>query len=276
MQRRDFIKMGGAAAAGLALASQRFGNSTPEGIGNPPDADPPATLDWDLWLGPAPKVAFNPNRFGVYEEKWSTFRWFWDYASGMMTDWGVHLLDSVQWVMDVDAPQSVSASGGKLALQDNRETPDTLFVTYEYPGFLCTYENREVNANQFNGHGYGIQFHGAEGTLFVDRAGWEITPERRGRGAAATDRIEAASEKSSNNHSTAHFANFLECVRSRNKPVCDIEIGHRSTTTCLLGNIAYRTHRRIEWDPKNERITNVAEARKLLGREYRKPWKLSV
>ncbi len=253
-----------------------FGNQSPDGIGNPPDSDPPSGLDWDLWLGPAPKRPFNPNRFGVTEGSFSYFRWFWDYAGGMMTDWGIHLLDIVQWAMDVDAPQAVTASGGKLFLKDNRETPDTLQVTYEYPGWIAMYENRELNANPLMGKSYGILFHGTEGTLFVDRNGYELIPETRGRGTAAVNRTEPVSDKNSNNHGASHFANFVECVRSRKRPVCDIETGHRSTSTCLLGNVAYRSRQRIEWDAKAEKITNAADARKYLSREYRKPWRLHV
>ena len=256
------------------IRTWNYGNASPEGIGNPPDSDPPTTLDWDMWLGPAPKVPFNANRFGVADDRWSSFRWFWDYAGGMMTDWGVHLIDIVQWAMDVEAPLAVSAAGGKLFLKDNRETPDTLLVTYEYPGFFVTYENRELNGSPLNGKGYGILFHGTDGTLFVDRAGWDLVPEKRGRGAEAVNRTDPAEEKSSNNHSRDHFANFLDCVKSRKKPISDIEIGHRSTSACLLGNVAYRGHRRIEWDAKTERVTNWTDARRLLARDYRKPWKL--
>ena len=178
--------------------------------------------------------------------------------------------------MDVDAPQAVTASGGKLFLKDNRETPDTLQVTYEYPGWIAMYENRELNANPLMGKSYGILFHGTEGTLFVDRNGYELIPETRGRGTAAVNRTEPVSDKNSNNHGASHFANFVECVRSRKRPVCDIETGHRSTSTCLLGNVAYRSRQRIEWDAKAEKITNAADARKYLSREYRKPWRLHV
>ncbi len=108
-----------------------YGHSGPDGIGNPPDSDPPKGLDWDMWLGPAQRRAFNSNRFGVDPEDryFSRFRWFWDYAGRMMTDWGVHLIDIVQWAFNEVMPQSVSASGGKFYLSDNRDTPDTLQVT---------------------------------------------------------------------------------------------------------------------------------------------------
>src|SRR3982751_5816273 len=110
-------------------------NSPVEGIGDPPDSEPPATLDWDMWLGPAPKRPFNQNRFGVDPEDryFSNFRWFWDYAGGMMTDWGVHWLDIVQLAFNESMPTQITALGGKYWLKDNRDTPDTLQVTYEYP-----------------------------------------------------------------------------------------------------------------------------------------------
>src|SRR5690606_4589479 len=166
-----------------AVRCWNVSNQAPEGIGNPPDSDPPEGLDWDMWLGPAPKRPFNPNRFGVYPNVFSYFRYFWDYAGGMMTDWGVHLIDIVQWAMDVDAPLAVSAVGGKFCLTDNRETPDTLIASCQYPGFVMTYENRTCNAREINGHGYGIEFYGSDGTLFVGRGGFEIVPEKRSRGA---------------------------------------------------------------------------------------------
>jgi predicted dehydrogenase len=254
-----------------------FGNQHPNGIGNPPDSDPPKDLDWDMWLGPAPKVPFNANRFGVFPDRWSSFRWFWDYAGGMVTDWSVHLIDIVQWAMGVDYPQTISATGGKFYLQDNRETPDTIVVTYEYPGFVCTYESRECNGNSINGKGYGIMFHGTDGTLFVDRDGLELIPEKRRESQnKMVDRAEAIKVESSNAQHETHVRNFLDSVKSRQKPICDIEIGHRTTSAALLANIAYRSRRRIVWDGKGEEIVGDREAGKLLSRPYRKPWSLKV
>ena len=249
-----------------------YGNVFPEGIGNPPDSDPPKELDWDFWLGPARKVPFNPNRFGVHPDRFSSFRWFWDYAGGMMTDWGVHLLDVVHWGMKVDVPQSVSAQGGKLYLQDNRETPDTLQVTYQYPGFVCVYESRECNQHGLNQHGYGISFHGTNGTLFVDRGGFEIFPERVEKG---TNRCEALTEKNSNNHNQAHSRNFLDCIKSRQNPISDIGVGHRSTSAAQLGNITLRSKSVVNWDRSSEQIRGNKEASRYLSFRYRKPWKLA-
>ena len=249
-----------------------YGNDFPEGIGNPPDTDPPRELNWDLWLGPARKVPFNANRFGVSPDHWSSFRWFWDYAGGMMTDWGVHLLDIVHWAMNVDAPQSVSAQGAKLYLQDNRETPDTLQTVYQYPGFICTYENRECNRHGLNQHEYGISFHGTEGTLFVDRSGFEVIPELT---KTKEPRCEAVVKQSSNQMSQAHTRNFLDCVRSRQMPISDIEIGHRSTSAAQLGNVALRSKNTIRWDRNSERIIDDKRASQYLEPHYRKPWRLS-
>ncbi len=245
-----------------------YGNMQKEGIGNPPDAAPPADLDWDMWLGPAPNRPFNANRFGVDPKAFSHFRWFWDYAGGMMTDWGIHLLDIVQMAFDEQMPTAITALGGKFWLTDNRDTPDTLQVSYEYPGFIATYENRNSNAESMFGKGYGILFHGSKGTLFVDRSLYKLVPER---GSGLTE-VEV---KSSNNTNVAHWANFLECIKTRQKPASDIEICQRSTTTCLLGNIALRTRLRVDFDPKKWTAAQ-AEARKLFSREDRKPWRITV
>jgi len=242
--------------------------SNEEGIGNPPDGAPVPGLDWEMWLGPAPEHAFNANRFGVDPKKFSHFRWFWDYAGGMMTDWGIHLLDIVQMAFDEATPTAITALGEKFFIQDNRDTPDTLQVTYEYPGFICTYENRLGNANSMFKQGYGILFHGSKGTLFVDRSRYEVFPEK------GSD-LQPVEVKSSNNSNMAHWANFLDCVKTRQKPISDIEIGHRSTTTALLGNVALRSKMRIDWDAKTETTAQPA-ARKYLHRDYRKPWKLEV
>jgi predicted dehydrogenase len=245
-----------------------YGNGPKEGIGSPADAQPPADLDWDLWLGPAPMRPFNANRFGVDPKAFSHFRWFWDYAGGMMTDWGVHLLDIVQMAFDEAMPTAITALGEKLWLTDNRDTPDTLAVTYQYPGFLATYENRNANSESMFGKGYGITFHGTKGTLFVDRSLFHFVPQR---GSEFTER----EVKSSNNANMAHWANFLECIKTRQKPISDIENCQRSTTTCLLGNVALRSRLRVDFDPKKWTAAQ-AEARKLFSREERKPWKLVV
>jgi predicted dehydrogenase len=254
-----------------------YSNIYPEGIGNPPDSDPPAGLDWDMWLGPAPKVPFNWNRFGVGKDRWSTFRYFYDYANGWLGDWCIHLLDIVQWAMKVDGPAAISASGSKFYLRDNSDTPDTLQVTFEYPNFIATYENRLLNANSMYGKGYGIEFHGSDGTMFLDRSGFQVFPEESRSKTGKGERTAAMQMKQVDDGLYNHVGNLLECMKTRNLPACDVETGHRSSSACLLGNVALRSKERIVWDVANQKIVGGSTAsQKLLTREYRPPWKLAI
>lgn len=246
-----------------------YSNELPQGIGNPPDTDPLPGLDWDLWLGPAPSVHYNRNRCLV------NFRWFWDYAGGKLTDWGTHLIDIVHWAMDVDAPTAVFAAGSKYCIPDNRETPDNLEAIYEYPGFMMNYSNRIMNDHGIDGRSYGIQFQGTQGTLFVDRGGYEFTPEPVRVGDESTPPTEKPIRAEGSAQHLPHVRNFLDCVKSRQTPVSDIEIGHRSTSAALLGNIALKVKQKIVWDGKKEQIVGNPEASRLLTKEYRSPWKLA-
>jgi len=266
-----------------------YSNIYPDGIGNVPDAEPPAGLDWDMWLGPAPKVAYNWNRFGV-GDRWSTFRYFYDYANGWPGDWAVHLMDIVQMTMKVDGPNTITAQGSKFFLKDNSDIPDTLQITWEYPHFVATYENRLCNSHSPAQHGYGIVFNGSDGTMFVDRSGFQVFPEpvtegdyremhRRGdkeehevRGKTPEMKMQQIDDGL-----FEHVGNLLECMRTRKTPQSDIEYGQRSTTTCLLANVALRSKERLEWDVATQKLTKgSAAAQKLLDREYRAPWKLTV
>ncbi len=266
-------------------------NMSPEGVGQVSDSEPPTGLDWDFYLGPAPKVPFNKNRFLV------SYRWFWDYAGGMATDYGTHRFDSVHQIMGVDAPRSAVSAGGRYELKDGAETPDAMQITYEYPNFLLSYE-----ASMLNDHGcggrtpgknyyltrtpddrpHGMAFYGTKGSLFVDRVGLEVYPEPKGEsgpgavattgdaGGLRTERVDVAGSDATE----LHLKNFIDCVRTRQKPVADVEIGHRSTTVPHLGNIAFRTGHKIRWDAEREEIVGDREAVALLDRPARKPWDL--
>ena len=138
-----------------------------------PDAPVPAGVDYDMWLGPAPKRPFNPNRFHF------NFRWYWDYAGGLMTDWGVHLIDIVTWGMRARFPHRVMSSGGNFAYPDSAmETPDTQAAIYEFDGFSMIWEHAlGIGLGPFQ-RPHGIAFIGNNGTLLVDREQWEVIPEK--------------------------------------------------------------------------------------------------
>lgn len=258
-----------------------YTNVTPNGIGRKPNQDPPAGLDWDMYCGPSPKVPFNPNRF------LGTYRQFFDYSGGYITDYGNHRIDTMQQIMGVTAPHTISASGGRYLIKDDGDVPDFLTVTYEYDNFVMTYEGSNLNAfgmgaakvgpKYYNGRGEydqpnGIAFYGTDGTIFAERISWAIYPE------ASTPRREAKPVKVFYENvpepTKDHAAHFVDCVRSRKTPSADIEIGHRGTSTCLLGNIAMKTGKKLKWDAKKESFLNAMDANALLHRAARKPWDL--
>jgi predicted dehydrogenase len=260
------------------IQTWNFENISPVGMGRPSDCDPPSQIDYDRWLGPAPKRPYNPNRCHLL------FRWFFDYAGGMMSDWGVHLNDIALWALDAKGPQAVTASGGILTTDDNRDTPDTLQVVYDFPGCMLTYSMRKGNGLKFNGHDYGILFCGTDGSLMLDRQGYEITPDKvtlpYGIKLVQGDRplrkidLQPSQFKAANDGGPAHVEDFMSCLKTRKRPVADIEIAHRSTNTCHLGNIAYKVGRKLYWDAETETFKGDAEANAHLARAAREPYEL--
>jgi predicted dehydrogenase len=232
------------------------------GIGKPPDGPAPGGVDYDMWLGPAPKRPFNPNRFHF------NFRWFWDYAGGLMTDWGVHLINIMLWAMGPDHPRNVSSTGGVFVLDDNRETPDTQVTTYEFPHYTMIWEHRVGSNNGLYNKDWGILFNGSAGTMIISKDGWEVIPERKQKDLQASTHPAGPDER------FPHVQNFLDCLKNRQPPAENLEVGHHVSSVAHLGNIALRTGRKIAWDPVNERIPGDPEADKLVGVEYRKPWSL--
>jgi len=228
-------------------------------MGNPPDSDPPAGVNYDLWLGPAPKRPFNPRHFDFY------FYYFWDYSGGMLSAWGVHLFDVVTWAMG-STVNSVTTIGGKLVFKDAREMPDTAGVLFECPNYVHTYELRHGNGKDpWGGMDHGIEFYGTDGTIWINRSGYTLFPE--------SDR-KSAKFVPDRGQDEQHKRNWLECIRSRKRPNADVELGHLGSNLGHLGNIAYRVGRKIKWDGEKETIPGDPEAEKLLGREYREPYVL--
>ena len=250
-------------------------NNSPDGDGNPPDAEAPKEVDYNMWLGPAPLRPFNPVRFH------RTYRYFWDYGNGLCNDWGTHLNDIVLWAMGVRAPLAVSASGGKYVLTDISDTPDTMEVLYEYPGFAHAYSIRRCcDSSAFRGTSHGIEFQGSNGCLVLDRSGWYVLADKEGE----KERVTPEKHGGSDQH-WPHVQNFIQCVKTREKTHSDVEDTHRATSTCHLANISLRVGRKIFWDAqaercrfwdhdKNQLASEDAQANAYLLREPRNPWKI--
>jgi predicted dehydrogenase len=235
-----------------------------------PDGEPPAGVDYDMWLGPAPQRPFNKNRFHF------NFRWYFDYSGGLMTDWGAHMIDIANWGMGVTAPTSAVSVGGKFGFPDDaEETPDTQQALWEYDGYSMIWEHATNIGQGPYMRDHGVAFHGNNGVLVVDRAGWEVFPETVTRSSRKAYRMAGEPRRGTGSADMhlEHVRNFLGCIDTRDKPRSDVEVGHNSMIACHLGNIAFRTKRRINWDVKNERVIGGdAETQALVSKAYRAPW----
>jgi predicted dehydrogenase len=251
------------------------GNMHP-GFGSPPNAAPPPELDWDFWLGPSPKVPYNPNRYTYHY-------WFFDYGGGWQLAWGVHHYDIVHWAIGVDAPLAATAMGDNYAFPDsNQEWPDTFRGSCEYPpgpvaksGFVLNYTCRIGCGRPIEGCTNGKAFCGTDGVLVLSRQGYRIYSEAR-EGKKVIAEETHPFEGKEHDVMQRHVQTFLDCVRSRKRPEADIEVGHQASNPGHLMNIAWRTGRRVRWDARKERIPDDPDAQALVGKKYRKPWSLPV
>ena len=228
-----------------------------------PDSAVPDGVDYDMWLGPAPKRPFNKNRFHF------TFRWYWDYAGGLMTDWGVHLIDYILYGMDKAVPSSVMAVGGKYAFPDDAmETPDTMTTVYDFKDFIMIWEHTIGIGGGNYGRVHGMAYIGENGTLVLDRNGWEVIPEKQ--------RITAVPvQKNVGVGLDIHTSNFLDCLKN-NTPErlnASIDIGRNVALVAHMGNIAYRTGEKVLWDNAKQQFA-TATANKLIVPEYNNGWTL--
>ena len=231
-----------------------------------PDGPVPAGVNYDLWLGPAPKRAFNPNRFHF------NFRWFWDYAGGLMTDWGVHEIDIALYAMNATAPKSVMASGGKFAYPDDAsETPDTLQAVFEYDGFNMLWEHATGIDGGPYGRPEGIAFIGNNGTLVVNRGGWEVIPETETVDDLRKFKLEAVPQQfNQGDILDLHTQNFVDAIRKNDTSMlkCGIDTGSVAAINAQMGNIALRTGRKVFWDAATGQFKNDAEANALVRARY--------
>ena len=233
---------------------------------------------WDLWLGPAPLVPFDPRR-ALYH-----FRWFWDYSGGQTTNLLSHDLDIVHWMTGA-MPVRVSAFAVRRSLEGFGETPDGFEAIYEFPEFLLTWSSSEVSAGRVR----GLEISGTKGTLTIDRRGFEIVADKAipadaqipaysfGSGSKEeypplADGVTDSGYEQVRDQFVPHVRNFLECVKSRRPPVSDLASAHRTTTACHLSNIAARVGRVIKWDEASQDISGDPEASRMLTKTYRAPW----
>ena len=260
-----FVHSGKLGNISAAKAWMYRGGTTPLAIA--PNEAVPQGVDYNMWLGPAQKRPFNKNRFH-YE-----FRWFWDYARGLMTDWGVHLIDMVLMGMKADVPKSVIASGGKYIFPtDARETPDVMTAIYDYGNFQMTWEHNLATGIGLYGMQHGIAFIGENGTLLLNRGGWEVRPDK----VKDVPKMETVTWKPQTDRGLDnHTANFIDAVKTKNKDIlnCPIEAGARVAINSHMGNIAYRTGEKIFWDIEKNKFSDK-DASKLVKPDYENGWKL--
>jgi predicted dehydrogenase len=284
----------------MSVRMQHFRNVMP-GFGAPADCPPPPELDWNRMLGPAPLRPYNPNR-GIYH-----FRWFWDYSGGQMTNLGHHALDIMHWTLG-GTPSAVTSVGGRLCLTDNGETPDTQDAVFEFtaegtgaagsgPGhgtaWTAAWSHREAGGGA---RVYPTEFYGTKGTLGIDRRGFTVRADKvvppenhvpQFTGAPPVGGVarvaSAGAERfwttpivdysgSEAEQFTRHVRNFLDCIKSRETPVSDLESAHRVSTMCHLANLSLRLGRKLRWDAAREDVLGDAQASAQLLRPYRAPW----
>ncbi len=272
------------AAAAQLIASGQLGKVTvaraydttnmfPLGIGKAAPSDPPADLDWEMWLGPRPSRPFQAT---IAPFK---FRW-WDLYASRFSDNGVHFIDIMRWLTGEElGPTLISALGGKFVIDDDRSVPDVMEGMFQFDsGRMIVFAQYETSGNRALPRQAFAEFRGTEGALYASDESFEVLAERGGR---YQDDREARMEPFSKafgegyaQHVRDHSRNFLDCIKSREKPRADVEIGHRSTSMALLANISLATQSTIHWDPVSEQVKNNAEANQMLHYEYRQPWSL--
>jgi len=263
----EYIRTG---ALGKVVFAKAWESAKQKSIGYPADEPVPEGVDYDMWLGPAPERPFNRSRFH------SSWRWFFDYGTGDLGNDGVHRVDYARRGLAAgfeamgkklpDWPKSVSASGGKLFFDDAQQWPDTLVVTWDYPGAMLTYEMRNWQPTPMEGEAEGAAVYGENGYVVIGNGNWRAYDGR--------NKIVAAGAEAKSYDDVTHKRDMLTAIRDGHRTACDIEIGHVASGLIHLGNISWRTDRKLKFDGDSETFVEDPEANKLLGRAYREPWTL--
>ncbi len=266
-----FLREGRAGKIGMIRAFVHYPGGGPE---RPtPNEEPPEGLDWNMWCGPGPLRPYNRR---IHPRG---FRQFLDYANGTLGDWGVHWVDQILWWTEEKYPKRIFSSGGRVIkgppINDERgqttDAPDHQVTSYEFENFTAVWEHRQFAGNNTDkGENVGCYFYGTEGIFHMGwQQGWTFYPARRRQDVIHEEpKLNAPNEQ----NIKELWADFLDAIKKRSRPLCDIEIIHRSTNMSLLGMLSLKLGRSVEWDGEKEVIVGDPEANKLLAREYRKPW----
>ncbi len=265
-----FLKEGRAGKIGMVRAFVHYGGGpeTPK-----PNEEPRKGLDWDMWCGPGPLRPFNTK---IHPKG---FRQFLDYGNGTLGDWGIHWMDHILWWTEEKYPRRIFSTGGRAikgppvntAQAQTTDAPDHQVASFEFESFTAVWEHRQFAANNVDkGENVGCYFYGTKGIFhmgWID--GWKFYPVGRGQKVIHE---EAKLHEPDQQNIPELWTDFLNCIKTRRRPVCDIEIGHRSTNMSLLGMLSLKIGRSIEWDGEKEVIIGDREANRLLRRKYRRPW----
>ncbi len=257
-----FLKEGRAGKVGMIRAFVYYGRDS---AGSPPPPqEPPAGLDWDLWCGPAPLRPYSPR---IHPRG---FRQYLDFANGVLGDWGIHWMDQILWWTEERFPKTVYSTGGLYYVRDGSDAPDAQVATYQFEEFTVVWEHRTYSGHPEQKHQVGCYFFGSEGVLHLGWLdGWTFYPRRKGEPELHE---EPKLHEPDQQNIPELWADFMAAIDRQRRPVCDIEIGHRSTNLSLLGMISFRLGRSLRWDGEREVILDDPEANRLMRRPYRSPW----
>ena len=265
MSGMKFLKSGKVGGISMVRAFVLYGG----GPGKPtPDEEIPDGLDWNMWCGPAPLRPFNR---AIHPKG---FRQFLDYANGTLGDWGIHWLDQILWWTEEKYPKSVFSIGGRYVKRDNTDAPDTQIATFEFESFTAYWEHRLCAPEVVGKSNIGVNFYGTNGTFHMGwEDGWTFYPGNRNQQVIHEDPVFDDKYNKDMENIEGLWANLLDCIKNKKRPVCDIEIGHRSTTMSLLGMLSLKLGRSLKWDGEKQVVVGDEEANKMLSRPYRAPWK---
>ncbi len=257
LEAMEIVKSG---QIGNVIMAKAWDVQLRDDIGHKENSPVPDGVDYDTWLGPAPWIPFNENRFHY---KW---HWHWHFGTGDAGNDGAHQIDIARWALGVDYPKSAKGMGGKIFFDDDQQTPDTMNVTFDYGGKALIWEMRIWNPYGMDGQENGVAVYGSEATIQIGR--WN-----RRWGYKLFDRSgKLVEHNDANDEADDHMRNFIDCIRTRKLPNADISIGHLSALHCHLANIVARTGRNVDFDQESEQAINDEEANLHVSRRYRTHW----